>query len=201
MNDNQRIFLAFFVLVVAALNASTDITGQATRGTAAGYAPIAASAASTYCTGKGDLDGDGTYTSEDLIQANNYFSLGGKALRELPESTRELLDVYPVQPEGCGDGYLTQQDLYVLIYMGEQTTFERQRESGAIINQQRCINECREGQETLAPNGYRICGQTDADSCREWVEHQCPRGYQAHQSNNRVLCIKQMITAGQDLLE
>src|SRR3989338_3278904 len=121
MNDNQRIFLAFFILVVAALNAnSTILTGHSTKGTSiSSYAPLAATAALTYCAGKGDLDGDGVFTEDDLELANQYFTRGGDYLRKLPIATKEIMDVYPVEQGNCGDGQLTLNDLKVLSYMRE----------------------------------------------------------------------------------
>ncbi|MDO8628524.1 MAG: hypothetical protein Q7R56_02110, partial [Nanoarchaeota archaeon] len=127
MNDNQRIFLAFFILVVAALNAnSTLLTGQVTKGTSlSGYPPLAAAAALTYCQTV-DLDGDGVYTNNDLELANQYFSRGGDYLRNLPVATKEIMDVYPVEEGNCGDERLTQKDLLVLTYMREDQRKEQQ---------------------------------------------------------------------------
>ncbi|MDO8628817.1 MAG: hypothetical protein Q7R56_03610, partial [Nanoarchaeota archaeon] len=145
-------------------------------------------------------DGDGTYTENDLQLADQYFSNGGENLRNLPIATKEKIDVHPVTEGNCGDGKLSHQDLIVLTYMLEDQRKEQQK-SNLGNSRQRCNNECREGQESLAPNGYRICGQTDTDTCREWVEHQCPPGYQAHQNKGKILCVNNYVREGQDILE
>src|SRR3989344_3117951 len=131
MNDNQRIFAAFFVILVAALNTQAgNITGEVTRSNILGASlgdNILATAATTYCREKGDINLDGTFDQEDIIQAQLIFGRGGQWLRR---NYNSALDVYPVQ-EPCGDGQLTHQDLLILISMQERRTDENE---GASIN-------------------------------------------------------------------
>ncbi len=198
MNDNQRIFAAFFIVLVAALNTyARTVTGAATKDLAV-RASVGNSnsltGALTYCIGKGDLNNDGAFTKEDIIGAQLIFSRGGQWLRE---SYNPALDVYPVR-QPCGDGQLTQQDLVTLLVMQERITDEFE---GTSINRQRCVNECRIDQVSLASNGFRTCGNTDNDPCREWVAYQCPTGYQPKQKgNNHVICIASKLHQGEGII-
>ncbi|MDO8556240.1 MAG: hypothetical protein Q7R96_03640 [Nanoarchaeota archaeon] len=199
MNDNQRIFIAFFIVLVAALNTyAGDITGAAVKTGATGtsISNTLASAALTYCKDKGDINNDGVFDREDILQAQLMFNRGGQWLRR---NYNPVLDVYPARAS-CGDRQLTQQDLLTLIAMQERKNDEREGQS--INNIQRCNNECRVDQVALAPNGFRTCGNTDNDLCREWVSHQCPTGYQPKQKgNNQVICISSRSYQGEGILE
>ncbi len=200
MNDNQRIFAAFFIILVAALNTQAgNITGAATRSNALGAAVgdnTFIAAATTYCREKGDLNKDGVFDQEDITEAQLIFGRGGQWLRR---NYNSALDVYPIR-EPCGDGRLTQQDLLTLIFMQERKTDEF--EGRYTNNKQRCINECRIGQVSLAPNGFRTCGNTDNDPCREWISHQCPSGYQPREkATNQILCIASRSRQGEGYLQ
>ena len=188
MNDNQRLFMAFFIIVVAALNAQNPITGEITReiqpqGIGVPQGQLSRwSAAGTYCEGKGDMNKDGISDKEDLILAEQHFSRYVGDARRDPKNYREELDVYPVGIP-CGDGRLTYQDINTLEEMYRMHTDEY-RGAGGHRRTILCKHECRQGQASLAPNprGFKICGENDGDICREWISHLCPLGYEPQQT-------------------
>lgn len=212
MNDNQKVFTAFFILIVAALNTqSSPFTGQATKevqplgqGVPGGYLSLPR-AALTYCAGKGDVNGDGLFDKEDIILAEQHFARNiGDELRK-KKNYIAALDVFPVRKGKCGDGALTYSDMTTLSEMLSSLADEQRGMGGQRITME-CVNECRHGQMSLAPTGYRICvddsdGSYDGDTCRDWKIVKCPAGYEAKQTRKSVRCVNSYSSEGKGVIE
>ncbi len=206
MNDNQKLFMAFFILIVAALNTSSPFTGQATKnvdpqghGVPGGYLSLPF-AALTYCPDKGDVNGDGVFDKQDITLAEQHFARYiGSAIRK-KENYIAAMDVFPVKKDKCGDGHLTYGDINTLSQMYQHLTDEQEGQGGQRITVE-CVNECRVGQMSLAPTGFRTCGENDNDNCRDWIEHRCPAGYQAKQTRNSIRCVNTHSSEGRGVIE
>lgn len=211
MKDNQLLFAAFLILIIASLNFNLSLTGEATReylssGLGTPTTKLLHRYALSYCPDKGDIDGNGIIDSDDMVAANNIYERYGHRGGSVRDYVYEL-DMFPVNPrEGnCGDGYITYRDLLVMRDVIQDLKNEREDTPGGVSGRkaQTCHNECPYvGYISPSQFGGRVCGDYDGDVCLEWKEVKCPDDRMFVQTNNDdFLCVSGQAFEGFGVLE
>ena len=204
MNDNQKLFAAFLILLIASLNANLSLTGKVTYVTTGPGAPTGnwlTRFAGFYCLDKGDLNGDGIIDKDDIVEAIKLYQRDRVA--EARNYVYEL-DIYPVDDKNrkCGDGKVTYMDLITLKNV-VQNRMNENRNIGGTIKERTCRNECRyAGYISGSEYGGMVCGNWDDDACLEWKQVECPAGRRfVRTESNDFLCVSGQAFEGFGVLE
>ena len=187
MEDNKAIVLALLILIISSFNVGS-ITGKASVSESIGKNTQASASGTSLLwylnDNKGDIDRDGiAFTYDDFKAFNLKFNQlqllknmerGYDPAENEPEIFRAA-DVFPAPSyygDSIGDGSWTNRDLELFRQLVVKTR-DRSQSNTYNFGRTSLIPECRDGQVSLAPRGYRKC------SDGMWLDYICPDGYDA----------------------